>query len=65
MSNEKLLINDAISNKSEVISNNACVCLTCYKLKCKARSAENKFCPENGPLDWKGRKINEQRKTAD
>lgn len=37
----------------------ACVCLTCYKLKCKARSAENKVCPNNeGPQDWKGRKIN-------
>lgn len=48
MSNEKLLINDMNSNNSEIISNNSCVCLTCYKLKCKARSAENKFCPEKG-----------------
>lgn len=52
---EKLLINDAISNnsefisnKSEVISNSACVCLACYKIKCKARSADNKYCPEKG-----------------
>lgn len=71
MSNEKLLINDIISNNSEVISNNseiisnnACVCLTCYKIKCKYRSNPREFCPDpSGPVDWRGRKINEQRKT--
>lgn len=36
----------------------ACVCLKCYALRCSLRSAENKCCPENGPVDWKGRKIN-------
>jgi hypothetical protein len=63
---EKLLINDAISNKSEIISNNSCVCLTCYKIKCKYRRNPREFCPDSsGPVDWRGRKINEQRKTAD
>lgn len=38
MSNEKQ------TNEKE----SACVCLKCYKLKCKARSTENKFCPECG-----------------
>lgn len=61
MSNE-LLINNPKSNNPEVKSNNACVCLKCYKHKCKARSAENKCCPEpSGPVDWKGRSINEQK----
>lgn len=51
MSNEKQ------TNEKE----SACVCLTCYKIKCKARSAENKFCPEpSGPVDWRGSKINER-----
>lgn len=51
-------------NNAEFKSNNACVCLTCYKLKCKYRSNPREFCPDlSGPVDWKGRKINEQRKT--
>jgi hypothetical protein len=63
MKQEKLLINDmdsnnseVISNNSEIISNNSCVCLTCYKLRCKARRADNKFCPDpSGLVDWRGR----------
>lgn len=50
MSNKKLLINNLKSNNSEVKSNNEelndCVCLKCYKPKCKLRSAENKCCPK-------------------
>jgi hypothetical protein len=76
MKQEKLLINDAISNNSDVISNKSefksnneelnakCVCLKCYKLRCKSRSNPREFCPDpSGPVDWRGRKINEQRKT--
>ena len=68
MKQEKLLINDIksndsefISNKSKVISNNACVCLTCYKIKCKYRSNPREFCSDpSGPVDWRGRSINER-----
>lgn len=44
--NNELLINDIKSNNSEAKSNNNCVCLKCYKLKCKSRSIENKCCPK-------------------
>ena len=55
MSNEKQ------TEAKEKVSN--CVCLKCYKLKCKARNIDTKCCPEqSGPVDWKGRSINEQRK---
>lgn len=43
-----------------------CVCIRveCYKLNCKYRSNPREFCPDpSGPVDWRGRKINEQRKT--
>lgn len=39
----ELLINDIKSNNKEL---NDCVCLKCYKLKCNARSIENKVCPK-------------------
>lgn len=54
MSNEKLLINDIESNNPEVKSNNDCVCLKCYKLKCKSRNVENKYCPEQCGANTKG-----------
>lgn len=67
MSKEKLLINDFKSNNSEVMSNNEelnanCVCLKCYKLRCKSRSNPKERCPElSGPVDWKGRSNNDRR----
>lgn len=62
MSNEKLLINDIKSNNSEVKSNNEelnanCVCLKCYKLRCKSRSHPKEYCTEMKEV------TNERRKT--
>lgn len=59
MSNEK-------QSKAERQAAEKCVCIRveCYKLNCKYRSNPRKFCPDpSGPVDWRGRKINEQRKT--
>ena len=59
MSNEK-------QSEAERRAAEKCVCirLECYKLNCKYRSNPREFCPEqSGPVDWRGRKINEQRKT--
>lgn len=42
-----------------------CVCISsqCYKINCKSRSNPREYCPElSGPVDWRGRPYNEQRK---
>lgn len=57
MSNEK-------QSEAERQAAEKSVCIKCYKLKCKYRSNLRDFCPDSsGPVDWRGRKINEQRKT--
>lgn len=53
MSNEKQ------TEAKEKVSN--CVCLKCYKLRCKSRSNPKERCSEpSGPVDWRGRSINER-----
>lgn len=40
------------------------VCIKCYKLNCKYRGNPREFCPDSsGPVDWRGRKINERKET--
>jgi hypothetical protein len=59
MSNEK-----QTEAERQAAINCVCIRLKCYKLNCKYRSNPREFCPDpSGPVDWRGRKINEQRKT--